>query len=131
MKETLVVFCMLSLLSTGCGYSGVTSDPELKKMAEANRNSVTNDVEALAKRAQQFFYRPAELGGGGQSFAGMGIEAITTKPKNKNGSYAIRENSEGSAVIVGTGHEIGDDGVNPVRVSVRVTKDAIETTVEN
>jgi hypothetical protein len=130
-RQQLIVLCALSLVVAYCSNQDTTSEIDVNKLAAANRSAVANDVETLAKRAQQFFYRPAELGGGGQSFAGMGIEAITAKPNNKNGSYTIREKSEGSAIIVGTGHEIGADGVNPVRVSVRVTKDAIETTVEN
>jgi hypothetical protein len=131
MKRMLLTYCALCLLLIGCGSSGATSDIDSKKLADLNRSAVMKDVEKLAKRAQMFFYRPAELGGGGQSFVSMAIGAISPKPTNKNGTYSIREATEARSVIIGVGLEIGNDGVSPVRISAVVTSDSIRTTVEN
>ena len=129
MKQMLLTYCTLCLFLIGCGSGGATS--ESRKLAEMNRSTVMKDVETLAKRAQMFFYRPAELGGGGQSFVGMVIGAIAKEPTNKNGTYSIREATAARSVIVGTGHEVGNDGKSPVRISALVTSDSIKTTVEN
>jgi Tfp pilus assembly protein PilE len=112
---------------------------------DANRNAVISDLMNLASKAQQYYRKPTELGGGGQSFKDFALSPLDTG--NANGSYSLAtsaptDNSyvKGSTAkttatktlyIIGCGKEIGNDGTNPVKVYVRVTADSIKTTILN
>lgn len=78
-----------------------------------NRDAVISDLVNLAGRAQQFYHRPASMGGGGYSFdlltAGS-ISLLTANATNANGSYFIETPGSGSGpnavvVIKGVGTE--------------------------
>lgn len=91
----------------------------------ANRDAVTNDLVNLASRAQQYYRRPAALGGGGNSFVGLtadaaGLAKLTSKTTNANGTYSIiTAGTSTSVVLKGVGTEKGSDGsAIDVRISV-------------
>lgn len=105
--------------------------------AEANMNAVTNDLLSLAGRAQQYFVKPAAMGGGGQSFVGLtadsaGIALLTSAATNDNGSYSIQTAGNATQVVLrGVGSEDGDgDGTN-VTLDVTVSSSAISTSIVN
>jgi hypothetical protein len=92
----------------------------------ANRDAVSNDFVNLAARAQQFYRRPAALGGGGNSFVGLsadqaGLQKLTNMPggKNANGTYSILSAGTANQVIIqGVGTEnVGTDYVTMCIVS--------------
>jgi Tfp pilus assembly protein PilE len=92
----------------------------------ANRDAVSNDLVNLAARAQQFYRRPAALGGGGNSFVGLsadqaGLQKLTNMPggKNANGTYSILSAGTANQVIIqGVGTEnVGTDYVTMCIVS--------------
>lgn len=97
---------------------------------ERNREAVKNDLLNLASRAQQFYRRPAVLGGGGNSFVGLTADAagyakISSMDTNANGSYAIINAGTATTVVFrGIGVEIGNDGTNPVMVTMDVFADS-------
>jgi hypothetical protein len=84
----------------------------------ANRDAVSNDLVNLAARAQQFYRRPAALGGGGNTFNGLsadatGLAKLTNMAggKNANGTYVIQSAGDANSVTIrGTGTENGKDG---------------------
>jgi len=51
----------------------------------SNRDAVINDLNNLSAEAQQFYRKPASMGGGQQSFKGFGLSSADTG--NGNGSY--------------------------------------------
>jgi len=99
----------------------------------ANRDAVTNDLVNLGARAQQYYRRPKELGGGGNSFIGLTMGKLAGHPDstqwtNANGTYSIVGNPGADNVnLKGEGTEtVGGDRV---QVTCRVTRDSIQTTV--
>ena len=105
--------------------------------ASANLEAVTNDLLHLASRAQQFYVKPAGMGGGGNSFSGLsadasGIQKLTAKATNDNGTYSISTAGDATSVTVqGIGSQDGDgDGTN-CTIQVEVFADSIATTVVN
>jgi Tfp pilus assembly protein PilE len=100
----------------------------------ANRDAVSSDLTNLASMAQQHYRRPGAMGGGNNSFDGSGggqswviaAQLDTTA----NGFYAATVSAD-QVVIVGTGREIGNDGINPVELTCTVTPTAISSVSNN
>jgi hypothetical protein len=101
----------------------------------ANRDALSNDLQNLASRAQQFYRRPTALGGGGNSFSLLTTSAITlltNKPTNGNGSYFIETAGTGSGsnavvVIQGIGNEIYNGTPVAIHVYVYPDRDSMVT----
>jgi len=96
----------------------------------ANRDALSNDLVNLASRAQQYYRRPASLGGGGESFNELAtINLLTTKPQNANGTYWIVRNAggEGPVEIGGKGNEIFNGLPVEVHVVVYPKRDSMFT----
>jgi len=96
----------------------------------ANREAVKLDLVNLATRAQEFYRRPTNLGGGGASFAPLkanlsGMQKLVTTAKypmtNANGTYRILTAGNATRVVLqGTGAEIGKDGKTKIVVTMDV-----------
>ena len=89
-----------------------------------NRDAVISDMVNLAGRAQQFYHRPASMGGGGYSFdlltAGS-ISLLTANATNANGSYFIETPGSGrgpNAVVVIKG--VGTETIAGLPVAAHV-----------
>ncbi len=112
----------------------------------SNRDQVINDLNNLAAKAQQYYRKPTAMAGGGQSFAGFGLAPVDTG--NGNGSYSAHFSAapSGAAAIVGdtasnglapvcyiagSGKEIGNDGVNPVKAYAIDSANSISVKVLN
>lgn len=109
------------------GTSAVQYEDTLRvrRLAE-NREAVRNDLLQLAARAQQYFRRPPSLGGGGGSFLGLtpdasGFAKLSSRSRNRNGSYKILKVSTDMVVLVGAGMEKEADG-EPTRLVAEVTQ---------
>ena len=100
--------------------------------ASANLEAVTSDLLNLSARAQQYYVKPAGMGGGGNSFVGIAIEDLSPKASNDNGTYSIKTAGTATKVVLkGIGVQDGDgDGTN-CTVSVEVFSDSIATTIDN
>ncbi len=100
--------------------------------ANANRDAVTSDITTIASMAQQYYRKPTALGGGGNSFTGFTMPALSstaadntaTATKTANGSYAAVVTAT-DVTITGTGTEKGQDGTNNVKVIIKVDKDKL------
>jgi len=79
--------------------------------ADSNRDAVSGDLVNLAARAHQYYIRPTTLDGGGSSFAGLtanaaGLEKLTNRASNGNGTYSILTNGTATGVVIqGVGTE--------------------------
>ena len=100
--------------------------------ASANLEAVTSDLLNLSARAQQYYVKPAGMGGGGNSFVGIAIEDLSPKASNDNGTYSIKTAGTATKVVLkGIGVQDGDgDGTN-CTVSVEVFSDSIATSIDN
>ena len=58
--------------------------------ASANFDAVLNDLLHFGAKAQQYYYKPISLGGGGNSFKNITIQDITLKSTNDNGTYSVK-----------------------------------------
>ncbi|MGE5498442.1 MAG: hypothetical protein ACM3Q2_10245 [Syntrophothermus sp.] len=97
---------------------------------EANKNALTSDLQNLGSMAQQFYRKPVELGGGGNSFTGgTGWTIPTTLATTGNGTY-VPTVADQTVTIVGTGTETGADG-NPVKVTATVTPTKVTVAITN
>jgi len=76
--------------------------------ARANLDALCNDLVNLGAQAQEYAVRPAILGGGGGSFAGLTLDYLISSPANENGSFALTVDGATRAIITGTGLRDGD-----------------------
>jgi hypothetical protein len=103
--------------------------------AAVSRDSISNDLVALATAAQKYYRRPSAFGGGGNSFSGLSMSKMTTKSKNANGDYVLSPPlvpaGTTSITITGTGLELGNDNATPVKLTMTVMADSILLVMNN
>ncbi len=99
--------------------------------ASANRDALTSDLIYLASRAQQYYRRPASMGGGEGSFVGLTFERLYSSPSNSNGRYFIHGAVSASQVTLrGVGRE-KINATDTVTVDILVKPDSALVTVVN
>jgi len=111
-----------------------------------NRDDMLNDLNNLAAKAQQYYRKPASMGGGGGTFQGFVLSQMDAE--NGNGVYwydasapKIYENppltdrpfpyEQRVIYIVGRGNETGRDGVDKVEAYVEVSPNRVTARVLN
>jgi type II secretory pathway pseudopilin PulG len=103
--------------------------------AATNRDEITNDLVNLAAQAQKYYRRPGILGGGSNSFGGLTLMKMTSKPSNANGSYSMTPDpvpaGTRSIQVTGTGTETGLDDSTPVEVVMTVWADSLFMVTNN
>lgn len=96
---------------------------------DANRDAVINDINNIAMLAKQHYHKPLALGGGGYSFTNFTIPPnLLNTP---NGNYVNASKDVNSLIIIGQGKEIGNDGVNKVKVTAIITADNVKIEINN
>ena len=83
----------------------------------ANKDAVINDVAQLAAKAQEFYHKPASLGGGGNSYVGLdsiGVLVSSEYSNNDNGRYFLIPFSPTQIGIAGFCKTQNDDGTYPL-----------------
>jgi hypothetical protein len=103
--------------------------------AATNRDELSNDLVHLAARAQKYYRTPSVIGGGSNSFGGMTMAQLTSRPSNANGTYALSPEpvpgGTSSVTLTGTGTETGNDGTTPVEIEMTVWADSLFMVVNN
>lgn len=94
----------------------------------ANRDGVISDLNNLGAMAQQFYKKPASMGGGANTFTGWTIP--TGLDSTANGTYSATVAAQ-SISIVGTGTETGDNGTGDVQHTATVTPTTITVAKNN
>jgi len=102
----------------------------------ANRDAVISDLTTLAAMAQQFYRKPVAMGGGGNAFnTSKGATAAWNVPNSldttANGVYTRTAVAATTVTLEGVGNEIGNDGSAPVKVTMVVGRNAINSTTIN
>lgn len=107
----------------------------IDQSASTNRDEISNDLVQFAAQAQKYYRRPAALGGGNNTFAGLTLSRVTSKSVNANGTYTLTPDpasaSDASVSITGAGRETGADGTNPVQMTLTVWPDSILIVTDN
>jgi type II secretory pathway pseudopilin PulG len=97
--------------------------------AATNRDEVVNDLAHYATAAQGYYRKPRILGGGGSSFNGLTMEAVTATPSQLNGTYTLDPNPVGGdpafVTLTGVGTEQGNNGTENVKVVMYVYPDSV------
>jgi hypothetical protein len=92
---------------------------------DAKRNNVLNECVNLAGMAQQYYLRPASMGGGGRSFIGWKVPGTLIITANGHFSTSVFSDH---AEIIGTGNEVVT-GTDSVKVQTNVFADSISTII--
>ena len=117
MGQQQLLLIILGVIVVGIAVAvGITMFSD--NAVSANRDAVSNDLVNLAARAQQYYRRPAALGGGGNSFVGLtadatGLAKMTNMGggKNANGTYSVQSAGTANQVIIqGVGTETVSGG---------------------
>lgn len=87
---------------------------------DAKRNNLINEGINLASHAQQYFKKPENLRGGGNTFNGWDIPSELRR--TTNGEYSASVFAD-SVVITAVGNEIVTSGT-PVEVAVTIRSDS-------
>jgi type II secretory pathway pseudopilin PulG len=93
--------------------------------AQANQEAVTQDVLTIASRAQAWYRRPTQMGGGGRTYAGMTLTDLNFPASNANGTYAVGTGTATTIQITGNGVEDPDGDGTPLSVVVTVGVDTV------
>ena len=94
---------------------------------EAKRDLVLHECVELSSMAQQYYRKPAEMGGGDRSFTGWTIPPRMANTANGNFTAVVNSSS---VEITGTGNEVVT-GNDYVRVKITVYPDGYSTEILN
>ena len=87
---------------------------------ESTRNAIVNDLGFFAQRARAYYNKPTTSGGGGRSFNGLTLGALSSMSENANGLFFLESADEEECVILGVGRVVA--GEDSVRVRIRVNE---------
>jgi len=79
----------------------------------------------IASRAQAWYRRPVELGGGGRTYVGMTLIDLNFDTPNDNGAYLLSGNSATNVTVTGTGTEDPNGDGTELTVLVSVGADTV------
>ena len=96
-QQLLLVVLGLIIVSIALGLANQLFDSHAK---DSNKDSIASELVNLGTMAQQFFNKPAEMGGGNQSFINWVIPAELDS--STSGIYEIATVVNKSMVISGT-----------------------------
>lgn len=95
--------------------------------AQANSDAVISDMTNLASMAQQYYRKPAALGGGGNTFTGWDIPGNLST--TANGSYSATVAAQ-TVTLTGQGTELNSSG-DSISVTMVVGPNNITSTTTN
>lgn len=99
--------------------------------AQSNLDAVTTDVLTIAARAQGWYRKPAQMGGGGRAFTNIGATPsvrLNFPDTTQNGYYDLTPAAQ-TLTIAGTGVEDIDGDGTPLTVTVVVVPDSVRPAV--
>ncbi|MCG3157421.1 MAG: hypothetical protein DKINENOH_04053 [bacterium] len=99
--------------------------------AQANQEAVVQDVLTIASRAQAWYRRPEQMGGGGRDYTGITLANLNFPGQNANGTYALSGASPVALTITGTGVEDGDGDGGLLQVQATISPDSVDTMTIN
>lgn len=103
------------------------------EQVEEIRKEIISSLVNLGAMAQQYYRKPKELGGGGNSFSGWAIPSNLT---NRNGinftqEYIPKKGWQNEKLyIYGTYSELNDKNYKPIKIYIQVTSSSISNPKE-
>jgi hypothetical protein len=94
---------------------------------QANRENVIQEAVNIGAKAQQWYRKPATLGGGGRSFSVLttsNMEVLGVPSQTINGEYQIDGSAGTSLTITATGNE-ADAGGDTLSFTIDVFPDSV------
>lgn len=98
--------------------------------AQSNLDAVTNDVLTIASRAQGWYRKPVQMGGGGRTFATLNASPdveLGFPDSTVNGTYVLSAQGANSFIVTGTGREDMNGDGSPLSIAVTVFDDSVGT----
>ena len=106
MGQTQILMIVLAVIIVGIAVAaGIQMFG--KSAVTANRDAVVHDCMTIASYAQQYYKKPAEMGGGGHAFTGLTLAKLNWPASNANGSYTLTVVDADNITVAGTGVETG------------------------
>jgi hypothetical protein len=99
--------------------------------AQANQEAVVQDVLTIASRAQAWYRRPTQMGGGGRTFAGMTLTDLNFPASNANGDYTLGTGNTQTIQVTGDGKEDGNGDGTALQVIITVGVDSVSAATIN
>lgn len=103
--------------------------------AATNRDEISNDLIQFAAQAQKYYRRPTTVGGGNNTFGGLTLSRVTSKPVNANATYSLSPDpvppTASFITLSGEGKETGIDGINPIVLTATVWPDSVFIVADN
>jgi hypothetical protein len=90
-------------------------------MQENTREQLINHSLTILSKAEEYYKKPVDLGGGGGSYQGFTLPSDLTR--NELGRFKINLAANKNRVNINArGDVTGNDGENPVRIIARITR---------
>jgi len=96
---------------------------------QSNRDAVIQDAVTIAAKAQEWYRKPSQLGGGNGAFDGLTLTTIGFPANTANGAYSILSASGNSLQIQGVGVEDGNGDGTDFTVRIVVSPDQVDSTI--
>ncbi len=125
MGQQQLLLIVLALIIVGVAIA-ISIQLFRENAIEAKRDILIEETTTLGLMALQYFKKPAEVGGGSQSFIGWTIpsQMINTA----NGNFMTSTVSSTQAIIIGTGTEVVT-GTDSIEVQTTVTADEVNSII--
>ena len=94
----------------------------------SNRDAVIADLNNLGAMANQYYMKPAAMGGGGNTYTGWVLPTGLTT--TANGTYTPTVSAQ-SVSIIGTGTQKGNNGSTNVQATATVTPTGVSVAIGN
>lgn len=98
--------------------------------AQANQEAVMQDVLTIASRAQAWYRRPVQMGGGGRDWTaggGVTLADLNFPATNANGNYSFVTVTDDELTIEGEGFESGDGDPDLLTITAVISPDSVRT----
>jgi len=89
--------------------------------AESNRDLLFSELNFISAVARAHYKKPVDMGGGGNSFANFKIPTALLETANGTLEHTQTGHNTDHIHFTATGTELKEDGVNPIRIEVRIT----------
>jgi len=90
-------------------------------MQDSTRENLINHCLTILSKAEEYYKKPVDLGGGGGSYKDFTVPVDLTK--NELGRFRIKLATNKNRININARGDVdGYDGSNPVRVIARITK---------
>lgn len=126
MGQQQLLFILLGILVVGIAIV-ISINLFRHNAVESKRDVLITESVNLATQAIEYYKKPANLGGGGNTFTGWSIPA--SMAVSENGSF-IASVTPTNVEITGTGNEVVT-GSDSIKVKITVNPDSYSTTVIN